>query len=67
MPMNNGLKMMLETFTPTAFIVKEMPWTLLISIGEPFVCSDWPVTKHDAAPPYPWSASAWLSSTACCG
>jgi len=63
MPMNNVLKMMLETFAPIAFIVRDMPWTLLTTTGDDrFVCSDWPVTKHDAAPSHSWSAAAWLSS-----
>ncbi len=63
-PMNNVLVAMMETFAQIAFVVRDMPWTLLSTTGDPFVCSDWPVTKHDAAPPHSRVAAAWLSSPA---
>jgi hypothetical protein len=61
-PEQEVLMLSLNTLAGASQLVNALPWTLLQATEGAFICSDRPLTMHDPAPPYPWSAPGWLSS-----
>lgn len=61
-PDQEVLTMTLQGLAMTSQVAFGMNWTLLQAKEGAFVCSDRPLTMHDPAARYPWSAPGWMSS-----
>jgi hypothetical protein len=61
-PTAAAAKLLINSIIPTAELVWELRWTMLISEEAQFVTSDRALAMADATPETPWAGNAWNSS-----
>jgi hypothetical protein len=61
-PTAAAANLLINSIIPTAEIVSELRWTMLISEDAEFVTSDRALAMADATPETPWAGHAWNSS-----